>query len=166
LIVGQFEERHDGLDARVFDDDVDRTELRPRRVDHPLDVFPPPDVARNAGAAAALPANRRHIVQAVAARQIVDGDVSAFSREHFGDAARRAVTSATLPLSLRTASSSSAARPARLLRAATDKVILTGHACAKWTTPANKAAVQMFLMQWFIAKPHRVSESQQMSKTG
>ena len=88
LLVGELEERHDRLDARVVDEDVEAAELFPRLVDHRLDVGALRDVAFDGDRLAALGLNPfDDVFGRLRAFDVVHGDVRAFFGEDFGDAA-------------------------------------------------------------------------------
>src|SRR5690606_13062279 len=95
LLVGELEERHDGLDARVVDEDVDGTELLPHAVDHGLDVGPARDVALHGDRpAAAAPDVGSGFLGLRGLADVVDGDVGALLGEDLGDAAADAAAAA------------------------------------------------------------------------
>ena len=87
LVVGQFEERHDRLDAGVVDQDVDGTELVPDPIDHGFDFGAVRDVRLDRHGAAAFAADPcGDILGGLSAGDVVDGYVGALLREDLGDA--------------------------------------------------------------------------------
>ena len=95
LLVGELEERHDGLDPGVIDKDVDRTELFPDLVDHGLDLAPVGHIALDRDGAAAFVAHPAgNILGALRACHVVDGHVGAFLGKDLCDSAPDATTRA------------------------------------------------------------------------
>ena len=83
LLVGQFEERHDGLDAGVIYQYVDRPQFLPDPLDHGFDFGAAGDIRLDCDGAAAFGAYPRgDILGGLSAGHVVDGDVGAFLREH------------------------------------------------------------------------------------
>jgi hypothetical protein len=87
LFVGELEKRDDGLDARVVHQDVDRAQFAPHAIYHRFDFGairyirfrgngPPPLAADPAG----------DIFRGLSKFDVVERDVRALLREHFGDA--------------------------------------------------------------------------------
>ena len=95
MASGELEERHDGLDTRVVDEDVDGAELAPDAIDHRFDIRSPRDVGLyDKGVPAGRPERPRNLLGLIQVAHIVYCHVRTFRGEHFRkaspDAARRA----------------------------------------------------------------------------
>ena len=92
LLVRQLQERDDGLDAGVVDQDVDGTELLPRLCEQAFEIFAFGDIARDGERAAPKPTYViGDLFRPRIELQVVDDDVRAFRGEGLRDAAADAL---------------------------------------------------------------------------